>query len=153
MNTFITILVSALTGIIGAGLTWIVGVFVRKPLDRFYELRLEAHRMIFDVANLLPGVEQQRSEKAQADLRKIAAEIDALRAVLPTIVLWLLQEWRGYNLARATAGLTGLSNSFGTSDGSKTFHRVTAQRGLRLPVDPVDLEVFERRKRVEEATL
>ena len=51
---------------------------------------------------------RERADKAIADMRRMAFEIDALRATLPSVAPGFLQRWRGYDLEKATKGLTGL---------------------------------------------
>jgi len=145
-----TIIVAAVSGFAGGLFAWVAGVFFGKPLARFYELRADAYRLIFIGANIgRYRFDAARTAAIYVDLRRTAAEIDVLGAVLPKSARWFLA-WRGYNLVQATAGLLELSDSSHKSDGLKAFHRVNAQQGLRLPIDPGDRAVFERRSRLED---
>jgi hypothetical protein len=76
-----TVAVSAFTGFAGGLVAWATGVFLSKPLARFFELRLEAHKLMYVSANVIDTPEERpRAEKVQADLHALAAEIDAPRS-------------------------------------------------------------------------
>jgi hypothetical protein len=150
--TLLSFLASIALGFLGGVAAWFATTLVGKPLARFFELRQEACEAIYVCANIsAQTLDKARAERCQEELRRIAARVDALRSVLPRPVGWALA-WRGYDLLKVTRGLTGLSNSLWTSDGSKAQQRVMAQRGLKLPVEPADLLQFERRERLEDVT-
>ncbi len=145
----LTILVSLISGGVGGIVGWFATTLIGKPLARFFNLRSDAHTAIYDCANISADrVDVERAVKAQTELRRIAAQIDAISAILPRSMIWLLSAL-GFDFGRAVRGMTGLSNSLVTHDGTKTRHRVLAQQGLCLPIDPSDAEYAARFDRLD----
>lgn len=128
-----------LATIVFGGVGWGVTHFLAQPLIRFYERRGQAQEALFFYANLSGmTTETEHAEEAHREYRRAAARLEASAVELLPPASWFVR-WRGFDLARATRGLTGLSNSVLLTDGSMTaFHRIEARKGLRLAVDPRD---------------
>lgn len=94
-------------GIVSGFVSWFATNYWGKTLSRFWDLRLEAREAIFFYSNI--STDHQASlanaDDGRAQLRKLGAKIDALRAVLPTPLRWYLRR-RGYDLHLAAKGLT-----------------------------------------------
>src|SRR5947199_8018080 len=107
---------------LGAGvIAWFATHFLARPLLKVYEFREKAHELIFYTANVTSD-DEKRYQDSVDELRRLAAQVEALAAVMPPFCGKILS-WFHINLIPAARGLTGLSNSLGTKDGSKGFHR------------------------------
>lgn len=135
MLGWVTPLGSMALGLVAGVGGWFATNYYGRNLLKFWDLRLEARQAIFGSAEA-------------NDIRKLAIEIDALRAVMPNPILWYL--WcRGYELHGASRSMIALTEVLGRKDHEEVLHRVEAQQALRLPVDPKELETAERYRRIE----
>jgi hypothetical protein len=144
------ILISVFCGF-AAGLTaWFCSNYFGKSLIAFWDLRLEAHKVLYYYANIDSSGPLNSSDlnEAQTCLRWLAARADSLQTESPWLILKMLS-CRGYDLSAAAWGLTNLSNKLTAVDNA--LFRVQAQRALKLPRDSNDEEysdVVERLKGV-----
>jgi hypothetical protein len=126
------------SGFIGGIIAWFATNYYGRNLLRFWDQRLETHKtLFFQRPKILFGGREVSNGSA---CMRLAAEIDALRVILPAPLHWYLRK-RGYDLHATALGLTELSNSLG----SDSFHetaafRVQVQDSLRLPVEKEDRE-------------
>jgi hypothetical protein len=135
-------------GVVG----WIVTHFAAVPILDFYGIRRRIHEELFFTKNVAPGfMPDEDVRKAIASIRRQAARLDALRVSLRAVPRAYLS-WCRYNLVAASGGLIGISNSFGTSDGSLALHRHALQKSLKLPVEYTDEQISaidEARRRTQ----
>src|SRR5207248_11362408 len=113
----------------------------------FYELRRTVHEELVFTANIGDAYNVGFT-KAQDDLRRLSAKIDALNQSISLASRRFLR-WRGYDLEKAAGGLRGLSNNIGRRGYNKAYSRFEVQTGLRLPADDT-AERLERLRQAEE---
>jgi len=123
-----TVVLPLIAGIVG----WFATHFFARPLLKAYEYREKAHELIFYTANVLPE-DGDRFQESVDELRRVAAQMDALLAVMPWYCRRLMVYLR-IDLRRAASGLTGLSNSLGAKDGSKKVHRNHVEKDLNFHI-------------------
>ena len=116
---------------------WWTTHWIANPLLAIYRMRAEVHEGPFRVANVGSQAGAAELREAQALLRGLAAKLSAANVAASRGVSRLIR-LRGFDLPKAVAGLTGLSNSLRTDDGSRALHRGAAERGLRLPKSDSD---------------
>ena len=96
MNSF---LLTILTAFATAIITWFATNYYGRNLLRFWDLRLEAHKAIFvssQIRSEIPYV-LAKAQDVLSRLYVLGVEIDALRVVVPKLILWYLKK-RGYDL-------------------------------------------------------
>jgi hypothetical protein len=113
-------------------LGWLITHLLANPLLTAYRLREEAPEVIFRTSNIGPSARHEEWQEARDRLRGLAARIVAANAGALPFTRWVLRRL-GLDLRRAAEGLTALSNSLETTDGSRALHRATVERALRLP--------------------
>jgi hypothetical protein len=85
--------------------------------------------------------------KAADSLRRLGAQVQATNVAAVRPLRWFLSI-RGYDLAKASRGLIGLSNSLADADDSRHLHINSIQTGLRLPRDFDDESLRRIRERI-----
>jgi hypothetical protein len=145
---------SSALGVAGGIVAWFATNYWGRTLLKFWDLRLEAHETMFFYANVSADrpATLARAEEGRVHLRQLGAKIEGITTVLPTPIYWYLHI-RNYDLHLAARGLTGLSNSLGGDDSGTVRFRVQAQRGLCLPVDPIEREQVDRKERLDDIPL
>jgi len=114
-------------------LGWLLINFYLSQILSFRAIRRDIHETMYYVANARrEDLTSPQLLEAIDWLRRLAAQLDALRISLEPPSKWWLRR-KGYDLDAAVKGLTGYSNSFHTTDGSRGFHRRQAERALKLP--------------------
>lgn len=128
--------------------------FVAPPLRRLYDYRDKARELVILNANVSKEFIQHHREEYERradEIRRLAAQIDALSVSMPWPILAILR-YKPFriDLAKAAGGLRGCANAFGTTDGSRAIARHDIERGLRLPEEDTDERIeriWERKDR------
>lgn len=121
-------ILALLAGVLG----WFATHFFARPLLKAYDYREKAHGLTFYTANVLPD-DGEKYKDAVAELRRLAAQMGALSTVMPWYC-WRILVYAHIDLGGAAGGLTGLSNSLGSTDGSKKVHRNQVEKALNFPL-------------------
>jgi hypothetical protein len=148
-NFFIdTLLPLAGTFAVGAA-GWFIVNFFAEPLLDLSRLRREIHAAIFFTANVGEGSPSAEIATAQTDMRRLAAQLDAVDNVALRPIKWVFKVL-GRDLSRARGGLVGLSNSLTTTRGEKAICRHDVETGLRFNVEHSDATIAKIRTRLAE---
>src|SRR5262249_5428822 len=137
--------------VLAGALGWVALEFVGRPLRRFFDLRGETIRRLAESNNILsryrharddvgatagllemdlPEDELARSKEAVRTIRDLASQMRAF-AMNETMALSIAKRL-GYDAAKASRGLFGLSNSFETAGQDKNFQRMTIADALKI---------------------
>ena len=122
----------------GAMAGWFGTHFFTRPLLKVYEYREKVHELIFYIYSVgeIDGNPKQFDDVSD-ELRRLAAQIAALSASMPPYCKKILAYFR-VDLPSASRGLTSFSKSLAAADGSKSDHRQTIEKALRLPTVVTD---------------
>jgi hypothetical protein len=106
-----TVVLSSILGFLGGVIAWFATRFVAAPLADFYAIRNEAAQAFHFHANVI-GVEgiADAREQGRVEFRRLAGRLAALDATAVAPLRWHFRRFN-YDLAQATAGLTGYSNA------------------------------------------
>jgi hypothetical protein len=136
LNTVLPLIGTFAVGALG----WFIANFVADPILRLSQLRRDVRESIFFTANIGQGTKPEFYTPATTELRRLAARLDALSRDSSRLVRWWWKR-RGYDLALAVSGLTGLSNSLSAVKGEKAICRHDIEKGLRFPLEYTDEEI------------
>lgn len=114
-------------------LGWFFAHVVAEQLMEYYELRKKVHEEMKFIENIGRTNDEMFSNAVIA-LRRLAAQVLSLEETLHILPRAFLS-WRGFDLARASRGLFGLSNNFSEKGFVKAKSRADVQAGLKLPQD------------------
>jgi hypothetical protein len=140
MSVWLPAFVGLLAGMIG----WAGSSFVGKPLRSFFDLRGEIIQRIIEFANVrarynvdeeevdppLSADEIARLDEKKRVIRDLAARMRAFAENEP-VAVWVVTRL-GYDLANASTGLFGLSNTADRYGPDKKFHEQTLERALKI---------------------
>ena len=95
---------------------------------------------IFFSKNIGEGTKDEYFIPATMELRRLAARADALlhTSWRPAKLWW---KFRGYDIALAVRGLTGLSNSLSFNGGAKAIYRHQIEKALHFPFEYSDKKI------------
>ena len=105
LETVVTVILSAAVGAIG----WFLVHFVWKYVAQFYDLRARIRETFYFHANVRSDTKEPYRSSTSDDLRRLAAQLEALQVSLPACVRIYI---RCYDLSKAVGDLTCLFNSF-----------------------------------------
>jgi len=133
MQSVLSVIGTILLG--GAG--WLATEFFGKQVIRFYDLRRKVHEELIYTANVGGNIGddpewQERLEKAQRDLRRLAAQLHAVASSATPFTKYYLERFK-YGPEQAGDSLIGYSNTLTAPDYSRAGHRYGAEKALRLP--------------------
>jgi len=149
MAQFIWNTVLPLVGTFALGVAgWFAANFYGEPLSRFAAIRREILVAIFFYANVNKDTQRNVIEVGASELRRLAAQLDALRNSLMAPTSWTLSRM-AFDLPRAVRGVTGLSNTLVSVDGQKALHRHEIELALRFTPEFTSAEIEAIRARSE----
>ena len=121
------------TFLVGAA-GWFITHFLAGPILRFYRLRDRIWEELVFTANVRNSThDESRYNKAADDLRRLAAELDAIRLSAPWPVRTFLS-YRKYDLGGAFQGLIGFANTLADRKGERAANRFDIEKALKFPM-------------------
>jgi hypothetical protein len=142
-------MISNLSPVAAALISWIVFNTVGKPLLRFFDLRTEVRRTMIlygevrarwrerekGRVSIVGGEDMtpdnlERLQEAENQYRDLAAQLRAFADTQPPTCAVL--RWFGFDLRKASSGLVGLSNTLNTYGKTRAFQKQTVSEALKF---------------------